>query len=354
MTPSYERAGEPARLRSGVDEAAAARPAAATTAASATGILRATAAMVDVAPTSSPPHVAVVVLSWNGREETLAALSSLARVEYEPLSVIVVDNASEDGSADAVAAEFPGLTLIRNSENLGYAGGMNIGIAAARDLGADAVLLLNNDVEVDPGFVGALVEEADRRADAAALCSKILFADRPDVIWYAGARFDPRKGYNGRHTGFGERDGGEFEAVTETERACGAAMLIPRPALDGVGLLDERLFAYAEDTDWSLRARALGRSLLVVPASRIWHKVSSSSGGEGSPAALYYSVRNTLTVCERHAPLGPFGTWRRRAVVLLAHTAQALLGAGRRARLRGVREGWRDFRAGRLGPRSSA
>lgn len=292
----------------------------------------------------------MVVLSWNGREETLACLASLTRVDHEPLSVIVVDNASEDGSADAVAAEFPFAILVRNEQNLGYAGGMNAGIDAARKRDADAVLLLNNDVEVDPAFVGALVDEAGRRPDAAALCSKILFADPPDLIWYAGARFDPRKGYNGRHIGYGEHDSERFQAVAETERACGAAMLIPRAALDEVGVLDARLFAYAEDTDWSLRAREQGRSLLVVPASRIWHKVSSASGGEGSPTALYYSVRNTLTVCERHAQLGPLGTWRRRAVVLLAHTAQSVRLPRRRQSLRAIVAAWRDFRAGRLGP----
>jgi len=300
---------------------------------------------------SPSPHVAVVVLSWNGREETLACLASLTRVDHEPLSVIVVDNASQDGSADAVAAEFPSVVLVRNEENLGYAGGMNAGIHAAGKRDADAVLLLNNDVEVDPAFVGALVDQAARRPDAAALCSKILLADPPNVIWYAGARFDPRKGYNGRHIGYGERDSERFQAVVETERACGAAMLIPRAAIDDVGLLDESLFAYAEDTDWSLRARGQGRSLLVVPASRIWHKVSGASGGEGSPTALYYSVRNTLTVCERHAPLGPFGTWRRRTVIVLAITAQALRLPRRGESLRAIVAAWRDFRAGRLGRR---
>jgi GT2 family glycosyltransferase len=305
-----------------------------------------------VTSTHNPsPHVAVVVLSWNGRDETLACLASLNRVDYEPLSVIVVDNASQDRSADAVAAEFPSAILVRNEENLGYAGGMNAGLDAARERGSDAFLLLNNDVEVDPAFVGALVEEAGRRPEAAALCSKIFFADSPDLIWYAGARFDPRKGYNGRHIGYGEHDSERFQGVAETERACGAAMLIPRTALDEVGVFDESLFAYAEDTEWSLRARERGRSLLVVPASRIWHKISSASGGEGSPTALYYSVRNTLTVCERHAPLGPVGTWRRRTVVILAHAIQSLRLPRQREGLRAIVAGWRDFRAGRLGPR---
>jgi GT2 family glycosyltransferase len=284
--------------------------------------------------------VAAVVLSWNGREDTLACIRSL---EGEGADVIVVDNASEDGSAEAVS----GVELIRNERNLGYAGGMNVGLRTALERGADAVLLLNNDVEVERGVVAALARSAE---GAGAVCPLITFADDPEKVWYAGASFDPRRGYNGRHRGFGE-PAGRFTETTETDRACGAAMLIPRQALEQIGELDEQLFAYQEDTDWSLRARAAGLPVIVVPSARVRHKVSAATGGEGSPTALYYSVRNTLAVCERHAPLGRLGTWRRRLVLLLAYTAQALLSRGRRARLRGIRDGWRDFRAARFGPR---
>jgi hypothetical protein len=172
----------------------------------------------------------------------------------------------------------------------------------------------------------------------------VVFADRPERIWYSGASFDPRRGYNGRHrtdAPSGRRG---------TERICGAAVLVPRESLERVGAFDERLFAYVEDADWSLRAREMGLELVVEPRSRIRHKVSASTGGEGSDSALYYSTRNTLAVCERHAPLGRVGTWRRRAVVVLAHAGQALL-ARRPRRIGAVLEGWRDFRRGASGPR---
>jgi GT2 family glycosyltransferase len=296
------------------------------------------------------PHVAVVVLSWNGRDDTERCLHSLARVTYEPLTLVVVDNGSSDGSAEMVRSEFPETVLVENGANLGFAGGMNAGIHRALELGADAVVLLNNDTEVDPAFAEALVAAAQARPDAGALSAKIYFRDRPDHIWYAGARFDPRRGYNGRHVGYGEQDSARFAQVAETERACGAAMLVTREALDHVGLLDEDLFAYVEDAEWSLRARRAGYRVLVVPESRVWHGVSSTTGGEGSPRALYYSVRNLLVVCERYAPLSPLGTWRRRAVIVGAHAAQALLLRHRRAQgLRAVVQGWRDFRRGRLG-----
>jgi GT2 family glycosyltransferase len=297
-----------------------------------------------------PPLVVAVVLSWNRRDDTLACLRSLRGVGYSPVRVVVVDNGSTDGSADAVAAEFPDAELVRNDVNRGYAGGMNDGIGRALDLGADHVLLMNNDVEVDPGFVSQLVDEAGRAPDAAALSPVIVFADRPDLVWYAGAPFDPERGYNGRITGY-RKPVGQFREVIETQRAAGTALLIPRGAIERVGVFDEGLFAYSEDTDWSLRARAAGYRLLVVPAARVRHRVSQSSGGENSPATMYYGLRNALVVAERHAPLGRLGTWRRRTVLVAVHLLQALRSRRRRAALRAVAEGWRDWRRGRLGPR---
>ena len=215
------------------------------------------------------------------------------------------------------------------------------------------MLVLNNDVEVEPGFLPPLLEEAARRPDAGALSPKILLADPPDVIWFAGARYDPRRGYNGRQRGYGERDDGRFDELWETDRVCGAAMLVPRAVLEQDGLFDEALFAYSEDTDWSLRVRERGHRLWVVPASRVHHRVSAASGGESSPTTLYYDTRNALIVAERHAPLGEFGTWRRRLVLVAAHLAQAAAARRRREALAAVLAGWRDFHRGRTGRRLS-
>jgi len=297
--------------------------------------------------------VAVVVLTWNGRDDTLGCLASLSAVSHPELATIVVDNGSSDGTAEALAAAFPAVELIRSELNLGFAEGCNVGIRRALERGAHYVLVLNNDVEVDPGFAEALLEEARRRPEAGALCSKLLYLDPPDLIWFAGARFDPRSGYNGRQRGYRERDDGRFDEVVESDRACGAAMLVPRAVLEEVGLFDPELFAYSEDTDWSLRARAAGHRVYLVPASKVWHKVSVASGGENSPSTLYYGVRNTIEVCERFAPLGRLGSARRRALILAAHLAQALLSRRRCAGLAAVAQGYRDLRARRFGQRSS-
>jgi hypothetical protein len=273
--------------------------------------------------------VVAVVLSWNGREDTLACLDSLAGESIEPL---VVDNGSTDGSVEALRAR--GVELVENGRNLGFAGGMNVGVRRALEHGATHVLTLNNDVEVEPGFLAPLLAAGD------VACPQILFGDGRRV-WYAGARWDPRAGYHGRNVGYGEPplSGPPYE----TDRACGGALLASREAWERVGLFDEELFAYAEDTDWSLRARGLGYRILVVPASVVRHKVSASTGGESSPASIYFSLRNSLRVSERHAPLGRLGTARRRAVAVAAHAAQALLSRRRLAGLRAVARAVRDL-----------
>ena len=194
-------------------------------------------------------NLVAVVLSYNGREDTLAALESLRGI-----GTVVVDNGSTDGSAEAVAATFPDVELVRTGVNLGFAGGNNVGIRRALDRGADWVLLLNNDATVEPGLVEALAAAAEARPDAGVLACKVLFADS-DRLWYAGAEFDSVTGRS-RHEGFGEPD--EPGTLRDTRRATGAAMAVSRAAIEAAGLLDEELFLYAEDLEWSLRIRRAG------------------------------------------------------------------------------------------------
>ena len=131
-------------------------------------------------------------------------------------------------------------------------------------------------------------------------------------------------------------------------------MLVPREALERVGTLDESLFAYAEDVDWSMRARAEGLQILVVPASVVRHRVSAASGGASSPASLYYALRNGIVVAERYAPRGPAGTWLRRVTAAGATALQALRSRDRLAGLRAVAARLGDAVGRRLGPRPGA
>jgi GT2 family glycosyltransferase len=296
-----------------------------------------------------------IVLSWNGREETLACLGSLARATGPDDAVVVVDNGSHDGSADAVAAAHSEVALLRNGRNLGFAGGNNAGIRHALAQGAEWIVLVNNDAELEPGALDALRAAARRHPRAGILAGKLFFRDPPDRIWFAGQRFWPALGYSGRPRGYGRPDAPEYAREEPTERAAGAFMAISRRAIDAAGLLDEELFAYVEDVDWSLKVREAGLEVLLIPGAIAYHGVSASTGGErGSTHALYYGVRNTVVVCERHRPLpGPLNA-ARRGLILAVFLAQALLlSEGRGPYVRAVLEGWRDLRAGRMGERGA-
>jgi GT2 family glycosyltransferase len=284
-------------------------------------------------------RVVAVVLSWNGREDTLAALDSLQGID-----TVVVDNGSGDGSADAVAEQFPEVELVRAGVNLGFAAGNNVGIRRALDRGAEWVLLVNNDAIVGPGLLDALAEAAAARPDAGVLACKVLFAGS-ERLWYAGAGFDPYLGRS-RHQGFGNADAPG--ALGDTARATGAAMAVSRAAIEAAGLLDEELFLYAEDLEWSLRIREAGFAVVYVPAARVRHRVSAAAGGAGSPTTSYYETRNMLAVVERHRPLPRGLTGLRRALVV----APRVLSAARRpASAWAALRGWRDYRRGRMGRR---
>jgi GT2 family glycosyltransferase len=279
---------------------------------------------------ATTPLVAIVVLNWNGVDDTIVCLNSLAALTYPNFSAVVVDNGSTDDSLPRLrryTACYP-LTLIETGRNLGFAGGNNVGIKRALKDGADYVLLLNNDTEVDPGMLDAFVAAADRFPDAGVFSGKIYFHSEPNRIWYAGAQWNPK---NARFDLVGEGlldDGATYSTTCETGYACGCAFFLPAGRLREIGLLDEDFFLYFEETDWCYRAREAGHPSIFVPDAKLWHKVSVSFGGEGSPLALYFITRNRLLWAKRHANLnqrlrvhaGVLGSLFRRFVFPLAGT----------------------------------
>lgn len=255
--------------------------------------------------TQLPPNVAIVVLNWNGADDTLECLNSLESLTYQNFQVIVVDNGSTDdslGKLRAYSSRYP-LVLLETGANLGFSGGNNVGIERALALGANYVLLLNNDTEVDPGLLDAFVTAAERFPDAGAFSAKIYFHGEPDRIWYAGARWDADAS---RFEQIGEGvldDGLRFSTACETDYACGCAFFVSADRLREIGLLDDNFFLYFEETDWCFRARAARHPSIFVPEAKLWHKISVSFGGEGSPLALYFITRNRLLWARRHANL---------------------------------------------------
>lgn len=301
------------------------------------------------------PAWQVIVLSWNGREDTLRCLESLTRIDRPDVGIICVDNGSSDGSVAAVRERFPDVTLIEAGENLGYSGGNNLGLRAALDAGAAWMILVNNDATVAADVITGFERALDERPAAGLLAGKVYLADRPGTIWFAGQRVNTVLGYSGRPRGYGRPDGPEYGQVVPVDRAVGALMAISRPALEAVGLLDESLFAYVEDVDLALRIKRAGFEVVFAPDAHAWHRVSASTGGErASVHTLYYGTRNTIVVLERRRPLGRAGNRLRRGLILMTFGLHALTRADRRTALAAVRRGHADARQGRLGPAESA
>lgn len=246
-------------------------------------------------------RLAIVVLNWNGLADTLAALDSLRHcrvAEGWRAWTIVVDNGSTDGSVAALR-ERKDVELLSLPRNLRFAGGNNAGIRHALAAGADAVMLLNNDTEADAALYERLVLALEQDPKAGAAAPLIYYGPPTDRIWYAGGECRLALG-TCFHRGQRRRDAGQYRAVEPTEYLTGCCLLARREAWERVGLLDERYFIYAEDADWSLRARELGFRLLFVPTARLWHKVSSSSGVH-SPWKIYHRERAGLMLYARHA-----------------------------------------------------
>ncbi len=294
----------------------------------------------------------VIVLTWNGREDTLACLSSLVPILSGTVKAVVVDNGSTDGTADAVRASYPGIEVLELAENMGFSAGNNAGIRHALGKGAEYVVLLNNDTVVDGNFVDALLAASREVPGKGFYCSKIYFFDRPEILWFAGATFD---GFTGRsvHIGYGERDTGRYDSIREIERPCGCAVMVTRKFLEEVGLLEEALFLYGEEIDWMIRAKRKGYGCVLVPRSTVRHKVSVGTGGALSGNVPYYTVRNTLFTLNRLLPMRT--AWGRHfrnlAVVLVVFMSVFTSRLAIRNSIRSICSGIKDYASGVTGKR---
>ena len=244
----------------------------------------------------------MIVLNWNGRDDSIACLESLEKIDYPNHDVIVVDNGSTDGSVAAMTHRFPRLEIIETGRNLGFAEGNNTGIRVALDRGADYVFLLNNDTIVHPSLLRELLAAAERCPDGGIFCAKIFYHAEPTRIWYGGAKWF-EESMRFRHFYEERQIRADERGVAAVDYACGCALLVKSPVLRKVGLLDPKFFLTYEDTDLCFRARRAGFACYYVPAAVLWHKISTSFGGADSPLFVYFMTRNLLLWGERHLPL---------------------------------------------------
>ncbi|MCL5951106.1 MAG: glycosyltransferase family 2 protein [Chloroflexi bacterium] len=282
---------------------------------------------------------AVVVVNWERSEDTIECVRSLVPREVFEDQIIVVDNGSQDDSVREIQAACPRLTILGLRRNLGFAGGFNAGIEKALALGAERVLVLNNDVIVEPGSVMAL-----RSAEWDISVPKILFHSAPHRIWAAGARwrrFPPSVVMLGYGVwGRGTLDGPQWNKPYPLEYATGCALMVRRHVFERVGLFDEQFVSYWEDYDFCFRARAAELTIGYVPDARILHKVSKSFG-QYSSKWWWYMGRNTVLFYRKDNRfpvwmLGTFLIWataRETAKGNAAHLADFWRGAREGARL---------------------
>lgn len=246
---------------------------------------------------SDSPLVSVIVLNYDGIGVLLNCLRSIFSSDYSNLQVVVVDNGSTDGSADASKREFPETILVKNGRNLGYGMGNNIGIREAR---GEYVVLLNNDVFVTKGWLRALLEACSRHVEGGFFQPKILLADRGRIINSAGNMIH-LAGF-GLCRGIGEHDRGQYDQETRIGFGSGACLLARRKALEEVGLLDPVYFAFNEDTDWGWRAALCGWGSIYVPSSVVYHKLGYSWGVSLSRRKFYFLERNrVLTILKNYS-----------------------------------------------------
>jgi GT2 family glycosyltransferase len=253
------------------------------------------------APAPSRPRVAVIILTWNGRELTMDCLASLERVETPGVELIVVDNASSDDTVAAVRGRYgDAVTVIENEDNIGFARGNNVGIEYALQRGAEFVLLLNNDTVVDPGFLDALLAPLLDDDAVGITGPKIFFYTPKDQIWFAGGEVMLARG-TARHIGIRERDVGQYDTPRDVDYVTGCALMARRAVFVAIGQLDPSYMAYYEDTDFCLRARAAGFRVRYAPEGRVWHKISASTGGQLSRRKVARKLRSTFRFLRRHA-----------------------------------------------------
>ncbi len=292
--------------------------------------------------------VYIILLNWNGKEDTLECLKSFEKIKYDNYQIIVVDNGSEDDSVVEIEKKYPKVKIIENKKNLGFAGGNNVGIKYAMDNNVDYVLLINNDTIVEKNFLTELVKIGDSDEKIGLLGSKIYFHGDKKRIWFAGGKINWLKN-KGTHIGLDEIDEGQYDKTKEVDYLTGCCLLIKRKVIERISGLEEDYFLYYEDTDYSLRAQKIGYKCVYVPESRIYHKISRSTK-PGSASYVHYHVRNGLLMARRNGNiLTRLALYPYCLVLSLKQVAKIIVLPKKRSWTNAVLRGVGDFLIGRTG-----
>ena len=239
-------------------------------------------------------EVSIITINYNGLEDTCALIETIPF--NERLEVIVVDNASKNQEADTIAQRYPHIKVIKSERNLGFAGGNNVGIQAAR---GKYLFLINNDTIFKEFNILALIARLETSPAIGIVCPKIRFAWDNTPLQFAGYSKLSRITVRNHAIGCNEEDRGQYETAHPTPYAHGAAMMIRRDAIEKVGLMPECYFLYYEELDWSMMFTRAGYQIWYEPKCTIFHKESQTTG-QNSPLRAYYLTRNRLMLVRRN------------------------------------------------------
>lgn len=243
--------------------------------------------------------VTVVVVAWQGEQLLPPCLDALL-AQTAPAELLVVDNASTDGTAALVRDRYPQVGLVQATRNLGFAGGVALALG---HVATPLVALLNSDAVPDPGWLAALLSRLEAQPGCAAVGSKVLLAPGRTVVNSAGGEVD-RHGH-GRDRGYLVPDDGRFDAAAEVFYAPATAVLLRADAVRAVGGVDPTYFLYHEDVDLCWRLRLAGWSVWYEPSAVVGHELGASSGAaSASPLHTFHDARNRLLTLTKDAPAG--------------------------------------------------
>lgn len=245
------------------------------------------------------PKVFVLILSYNGVKWLKDCLPSVLAMDYPNFETVVIDNGSSDNTQEFVREQFPQVQLVTLRTNHGYPGGFNAGLQYAAQCGADYFLVMNNDTVIDPQALAALVEVAQSQERAGFVTGKVYFFDQRSVFQSVGKEEDLIR-WSGNDIGYKQKDRGQYNEICERVFADDVYILVCRQMYDEVGGYDPQLYLQCEEFDWQVRAKKLGWKIYYTPRAKIWHRVSASTGGVGSPIINYFLERNRIIVLAKH------------------------------------------------------
>ena len=240
--------------------------------------------------------VAVIILNYKVRELILKCIDSVRKSTFKDFEIIVVDNNSRDGLAEALQGQ--DIIFIQNRENLGYTGGNNIGIKLALLKGSDFIFILNPDTQIDKSCVENLVKAAEKYNFG--IAGPKIFFSGSKKIWYGGGIFD-RLNVIGKHIGVDEIDNGKYDKANETDFVTGAAFFVKTEVFSNIGLFDERFFLYYEDSEFCFRAKKKSFKIMYIPQALVYH-ANAKSAGLGSPLQDYFQTRNRMLFASVYLP----------------------------------------------------